>query len=211
LEEVKKRLSDKVDQGKIDRIFPDEPEEVVRKEIEREMEVSIPLFVIGIKDSIDTTQDNVKKHIAIEILLYLLIGKSSSLYKKLYDEELIMSEPLLEYDFANSFAHIAITGQSKEPKKILEGLKGEIAKYKEKGIDEEDFQRIKNMIYGNYVKEYNNVSDICRMFASDFFKGINSFDYIENSDKISYEYVSSILKDVFDEDKMVISVVKGKG
>jgi len=174
------------------------------------MEVSIPLFVIGIKDKINDDVDIVKKHIAIEILLNLLIGKSSKLYKDLYEKELIMTEPFLEYDFAKSYAYIAITGQSKEPREVLERFKQDIEKYKKNGINEPDFKRIKNMIYGEYVKEFNNVSDVCRMFVSDFFKGINSFEYIENSDKISREYVQDVLNRVFKEDVMTISIVKGK-
>ena len=35
------------------------------------------------------------------------------------------------------------------------------------------------MIYGEYIKEYNDVSDIARMFLTDYMKGVNSFDYIE--------------------------------
>ena len=40
------------------------------------------------------------------------------------------------------------------------------------------------MVYGGYVKEYNEVSDISKMFLSDYFKGINSFDYIEEINKL---------------------------
>lgn len=210
LEEIKKRLINKKEQGKIERIYPEEPEEIVVKEVSKTMEVSIPIFIIGIKDKPDNNEDMVKKHIAIEILLNMIIGKSSKLYKKLYEEELIMQEPLLEYDFAKSYSHIMITGQSKNPTKILEEIKKEVQKYIENGINEKDFKRIKNMIYGNYVKEFNNVSDICRMFISDFFKGINSFDYIEQSDNISLEYTEDVLTRVFKEDKMIISIVEGK-
>jgi len=210
LEEIKRRLLDKKDQGKIERIYPMEQVEIVEKEIEKTMEVSIPLFVIGIKDKRDNDDDIVKKHIAIEILLNMLIGKSSKLYKKLYEDELIMTDLGLEYDFAKSYAYVTITGQSKDPKKILEELKKEIKRYLEDGINESDFNRIKNMIYGTYVKEFNNVSDICRMFVSDFFKEVSSFDYIENSDKISHEYVNDVLNHVFKEEMMVISIVKGK-
>ena len=225
---------DKKEQGKIERIYASEPDSVVSAESEKAMEVSIPVFVIGIKDKVDIGDDIVKKHIAIEILLNMLAGKSSKLYKKLYDEELVMTEFSLEYDFAKSYAHILITGQSKEPKKVLEEFKKEIAKYKrsiasedssklvteegqgedtrnkEDGFNEKDFKRIKNMIYGNYVKEFNNVSDICRMFVSDYFKGINSFDYIEESDKISQEYVADVLSHIFKEEQITISIVKGK-
>ena len=50
---------------------------------------------------------------------------------------------------------------------------------KENEIDVEHFNRIKNMIYGNYVKEYDDVASICRMFVADYIKGINSFEYID--------------------------------
>ena len=147
---------------------------------------------------------------AIEIILNLLIGKSSKLYKKLYEAEIIMAEPFLEYEFEKSYAHIAITGQSKKPKKILDELKKEIQKLKEKGISESDFIRTRNMIYGDTVREYNNISDVCRMFMSDYFKGINSFNYIEEIDNIQIETVQNVLNEVFDEDKLVISIVKSK-
>ena len=140
----------------------------------------------------------------------MLIGKSSKLYKRLYESELIISEPSLEYEFAKSYAHIAITGQSKEPKKVLEELKKEINNLKQNGIDEQEYCRIKNMIYGYSIKEYNNVSDICRTFISDYFKGINSFDYIEENSNIRMEDVTAVLDEVFKEDRMTISIVRGK-
>ena len=64
------------------------------------------------------------------------------------------------------------------------------------------------MIYGAYIKEYDDVENISRMFLADYFKGINSFDYLEEIEGINVEYLEQILKDVFKEDKMVISIVK---
>ena len=46
------------------------------------------------------------------------------------------------------------------------------------------------------------------MFLADFFKGINSFDYLEEIATINKAYVQQVLKDVFDEQKMIISVIK---
>ena len=217
----------------IKRIYPEEPQEIVSKVAETTMEVSIPMFVIAIKDSVGVAAPcypatkeylgvpkkpdtkglvplQVKKHVAIEIILNMLIGKSSELYKKLYESELIISELSLEYEFAKTYGHIAITGQSKEPKKVLEELIKEINNLKQNGIQEENFKRIKNMIYGDYVKEYNNVSDICRMFVADYFKGINSFDYIEEAENIQITDIEQVLNEVFKEEKIAISIVKNK-
>ena len=59
-----------------------------------------------------------------------------------------------------------------------------------------------------YVKEYNDITDISRMFLSDYFKGINSFDYLEEINTINVEYLNQVLKDVFNEKNMILSVVK---
>lgn len=216
IEEVKKRLIDKDNKtGEIKRNYPEEQTEIVEKEKIKKMEVSMPIFVIGIKDEKQITQKSdedsiIKKHIAIEIILNMLIGKSSKLYKELYEKQLLISEPYLEYEWGPTYAHISITGQSVEPKKILEALQAEIRDLKKNGFDEENFKRIKNMIYGNYVKEYNDVGSIVRMFVSDYFKGINSFNYLENYSQVTAEYTKQILEEVFKEDKTVISIVEGK-
>lgn len=209
LKEIEKRLIDNKANGEIKRIYPKEPETIVKAKIEQKMEVSIPLFTIGIKDTGIKEDKKVKRHIAIEILLSMIIGKSSELYKELYNDRIIYSQPTLDYEFSNGYAHILISGQSNDPELVFEKIKDKINDIKKNGINKNDFERIKKMIYGNYVKEYNEVGDIARMFLSDYFKGINSFDYLEEIETINEEYIESILKNLFNEEKMVISVVRG--
>lgn len=212
IEEVKIRLKSTEKHGEIKRIYPEEPEQIVKKENTQNMEVSMPIFVIGIKDVIDnkncTSSNIVKKHIAIEILLNMLIGKSSKLYKELYEAELITGEPYLDYEFSKQYAHVSITGQSNDPKKVLEKFEAEIKQMKENDIDLAHFQRVKNMIYGNYVKEYDDVAEICRMFVGDYMKGINSFEYIEEYEQVTPEYTKQVLEEVFKEEKTVLSIVE---
>ena len=116
--------------------------------------------------------------------------------------------PSISYEFSNNYAHILISMQANEPEKIYEELKKEIKKQKEETIKEEEFNRIKKMIYGEYVKEYNDVTEIARMFLSDYFKGINTFDYLEQIGSINLNYVNQILKEVFDETKMCLSIIR---
>ena len=208
LEEIKTRLIEKKANGEIKRIYPVEPEEIVKEKIEQNMDVSQPLFAIGIKDKIADVKERVRKHIAIEILLNMLIGKSSKLYKELYDEGLLFAVPSLDYEFARGYAHVLITGQSVEPEKVYEKFKKAVEEMKVSAIDAKEFNRIKKRIYGEYVKEYNDVEDIARMFLADYFKEINSFEYLEEISTINEQYVEQILNQVFDDKKMVISVIK---
>ena len=211
LKEIKKRLIKSDENLEIKRIYPEEPKEINKKQKVVEMDVNNPLFVIGIKDQIiENKEELVKKHIAIEILLYMLIGKSSKLYQKLYNNNLLIAQPDLDYEFSKQYAHITISGQSNNPEELLEELIKEIEELKKNGIDDKVFTRIKKKIYGGYVTEFDDVSDVSRMFMGDYFKGINSFDYIEMHKQVSKEYTEEILKEIFDENRMILSVVKGK-
>ena len=208
LEEVKNRLIENKASGEIKRIYPEEKEEIVQEKIEQKMDVSQPLFTIGIKDKLADEKERVKKHIAIEILLNMIIGKSSKLFQELYNEGILYVTPSLEYEFSKGYAHALVTGQSSNPEKIYQKFKETINDMKEDGIDSEEFNRIKKRIYGTYVKEFDDIADIARMFLADSFKGINSFDYLEEILGINEQYAEQILQNVFDDKKMVLSVIK---
>ena len=208
LEEIKKRLIDKKSNGEIKRIYPEEPEEIVKEKAEQKMQVSIPLYTIGIKVPPLEESQKVKTHLGVQILLDLIFGKSSELYGRLYNEGVIYGTPGCDFEFANGYAHILLTGQANDPEKVYEEFKKKVAEFKEKGINTEDFERIKKSLYGSYVKEYDDVADTARMFLSDSMKGINSFEYLEEIDTINVEYMEQLLKNLFKEEKMVISVVR---
>ena len=208
LEEIKRRLIDSKSNGEIKRIFEDEPREIVKEKAEQKMEVSRPLYTIGIKDIPAEEKEKVKKHISIEILLNILIGSSSELYKKLYEMGNSYSVPGIEYEFGKDYAYILISGQSNNPEELNDLFKEQIKKFIDDGIDNQDFERTRKMIYGEYIKEYNDVTSISRMFLSDYFKGINSFDYLEEINTINVEYLNQVLKDVFNEKNMILSVVR---
>ena len=208
LEEIKNRLIEKKANGEIKRIYPEEPESIVKEKIEQQMDVSEPLFTIGIKDKIAIQKEKVKKHLAIEILLNMIIGKSSNLYQDLYNNGIMFVAPGIDYEFSRDYAHILITGQSKNPQQVYDEFKKTVMNLKENGINIEEFERTKKMLYGEFIKEYDEPGDIARMFLSDFFKEINSFEYLEEITIINEQYVEQMLKEVFTEDKMIISVIK---
>lgn len=210
IEDVKKRLIKTETKGEIRRINSDEPEEIVQPYIEEKLEVSQPLYTIGIKEDVNKLDSNeqVKRYIAMEILLDLIFGKSSKLYKKLYEDGKIFGEPSLSYEIGRKYSHILITGQSNEPEFVYKEFKKTVEKMKKEGINVEDFERLKKKEYGEYIREYNDVSDIARMFLTDALKGICTFDYLEDINRVNVEYLNQLLKSVFKEEKMVLSIVK---
>lgn len=207
--EIISRLKPNKDIGKITRIFEEEPEEIYKDYIEKTMSVSMPIFMVGIKDKVVSPEERVKRHMAIEVILGLVAGKSSELYKNLYENQHIFGEIDYEYEFSKNYAHVLISGQSNNPQLVKDMLITEFEKLKNKGINKEDFERVKRKIYGDFVTEFNDVASIGRMFLADSIKEVKTFDYVDKYNEITIEYAMNILKEVFNEDKVALSVVKG--
>ena len=195
--------------GKIERIYPKEPEKIYSNFKETSMDVSIPSFVIGIKDNLEK-ENIVKKELILNILLNYLLDENSKLYKELYDEGLLISEPDLEYEYSDIYSHMIIFSYSKDPKKVFEKIKTEIRNLKENGLDENSFNRVKNKIYGRLITSYNSPAQIGRIFMRDYMNDIISFDYINEWNNITIEEANEMIKDKFIEEKMILSIVNPK-
>ena len=196
-------------QGKIQRIYPTEKSEIFQKERIEEMEVSIPAFVIGIKDEVENT-DIIKKELILNIILNCIFDENSKLFKELYEEGLIITEPDLEYEYSNIYSHMSIFASSKDPETVYNKFKQTVKEAISSGINEKDFNRTKNKIYGRLITSYNSPAQIARIFMRDYLNDIITFDYIEKWKEITLNDVNEMLKNKFKEEKMVLSVIKPK-
>ncbi len=206
-EELEKRITIKSNPNEVKRIIADEPKEIVNKRTEINMDISMPIFMVSYKDEILSDKEMIKKDLAIEILLYIIIGKSSNLYKRLYEEGLIFADFGFDYEFARNYSHVYIQGQSVDVEKVITEMKNEFDYFINQGISDEDFCRVKRKLYGEFVKSYNDVSAIGNNFIGKYFKGTNLFDYFEEFEALNKEYVEEVLRNVFKEEQKVISIV----
>jgi len=207
LQEIKNRIKENHNKQEIKRIYPNEPENIVKNIEVAEMNISKPIFLIGYKDNL-SQKNLVKKDLAIECICNIIVGKSSRLYQRLYKEGLISNEISYNYEYAKQYAHVLLQGTSNNPEKVAREIEKEVEYFIEYGFDDIEFDRIKKKMYGEYVKEYNDISNIANNFLSDYFKGINSFDFLEECAVLDKNYVEKILREVFKKEKKVLSIVK---
>lgn len=207
LQEIEKRITLTRNNTEIKRIYEEEPEEIAQKSVEEKMEISLPCFMLGYKDKVEK-EKFAKKDLAMDIIFYLILGRSSKLYQDLYNEGLIYSELGYDYEFSKTYSHFLIQGQSTQPEKVIERIKEEIEKFKQTGFEEEEFLRIKKKLYGEYVKEYNDISVIANNLLGDYMKDLTPFIYFEEFDTLTKSEVEEILKEVLVEEKSVISIIK---
>ncbi len=212
IKEIEKNLKDEYKNTKtqVERILPKEPEEIVKSKWVENLSVSIPLFNIAFKD-IDTNLENrdlLKKDIEIKLLLDMVFGRSSRLFRDLYDKGLINDNFEHEYTFDKSYGHSIIGGESKDPDKVYEYVIEEIKRLKEEGLSKEDFERIKRKSIGEHLSAFNSVEFIANTFTAYYFRGINLLDYIEILNEIKYDDIVQRFEKHFDLDRSIISIVK---
>ena len=207
--EIIKVLKSKItmkETGNVQRIYNKEPKEIVKNRVEKNMDISMPCFMIGFKDY-NFSDNKIKRDIAIDIISNVVIGSSTELYNRLYESGKILSEPVMFYEFAKTYSHVLIQGKTNYVDDVINEIENEIQKYKNNGINEDDFVRAKKKIYGELVKSYNDVSTIANSFLANYFKGINSFNYFEEFECIDKEYVQKVLNEIFNKNQRVISII----
>ena len=193
----------------IKKVYPDEPQEIAQSYSEQSLSVAMPLFMIGFKDT-DTGFDGeklLKKAIETEILMKMIFGKSSRIYKKLYEQGLINASFDTDYTYQKDYAFATLEGESKDPKKVMETVMSELEKIRSEGLSKDDFERIKKVMWGRYIRSMNDVEDYATDFLRNVFLGIDYFNYDTVYRSVTFEDVCLRLDNLFVENKAALSVI----
>ena len=189
-------------------VTEEEPKTVKQKEIRIAMPISIPYFCIGIKDFGHTLspKDKADREIAMTLLLSILFGKSSPLYKRLYEGGYINESFDSEYSIADNYSMVIISGESKNPDETYRVIKEEIEKMKKNGIADSVFKINKKALLGGAVDVFDKTDDTVYAMLSTCFSGIDFFDSFKPYYTVTKKDVLEML-DVFCDEYISLSVV----
>ena len=190
------------------RIMPEEPDEVVKPYVQQPLEVVIPLFCFGYKEKTEKPL-SLKKRICTSVLLDMIIGDASPLYKKLVNEGLINDEFTFEYFNGPGYASVIFEGESQNPQRVADEIKAEISRLKEEGLNKKLFNAVRSNFYGNAIRNYNSIESIAMDLVECAMSGHDLFDEIKYLKAITVEDVAKRLA-VLDNDKTVLSVIVPK-
>ena len=185
----------------------DEPEEVIDSYIEEKLSVATPQFMFGFKESWDTPERTTKDEISMEILLDMISGQSSELYKRLFDGKLINNSFGFEYFTGFGYSCVLFAGESNDPKKVAEEIVGEIGRFRETGFDETAFERTKKKLYGRMIMGMNDIEGLANNMAVSYFAGEDVFTDFEIFKTVTLDDVNDIFKKTLDENRSVLSVI----
>ena len=191
----------------IKRVYSKEPENIAKPYAEKSMAVSAPMFMLGWKDNDvnKTGAELLKKNIEITILMRMLFGKSSAIYKKLYDMNLINSTFSQDYTMQPDYGFTSLDGESRDPHKVFEIILDELESLE---LDRSDYERAKKVTWGSYIRSHNDIEGYAGTFIQLLFMGIDYFNYYDVYKTVTFDDIKARFKEHFKRETAALSVVK---
>lgn len=191
----------------VESIFEEEPETIVKPRVEQHLSVSMPIYNFGFKDKPSQGREAAEKEALTDILLEIICGDASPLYRRLYDSGLINNNFSMQYFSGRSFASTVISGESRNPDAVMDEFLKEVARLQKDGIDRKDFENAKRSTYGHLAASYDSVDNIANGLASCRLFGLAPFDMIEAVASADYDAAQKRLQSHFSPERCAISIV----
>ncbi|MDR0930234.1 MAG: insulinase family protein [Clostridiales bacterium] len=182
----------------------DEPDEIAEIKKVQHLSVATPLFLIGFKDN-NFEDDILKKEIITDILMELIFGKGSKLYEDLYSAGLINETFACDFDSEQSYAFASVGGESPNPDEVLNQINNYLPSA---NIASADFERVRNMLIGDYLRKYNDVEDIGHEFIAALNRDEDYFSYLDVIDSITIDDINRRMIELFKSPAMSVILPK---
>lgn len=194
---------------KVERVRPDEPRGVARRRHSRKMAVSRPLVCMGFKDAdVGYAGDKLaRKVVTCEVLLSILAGRSSDLFMEMYNAGIIDNSFSWDYSFDSDYAMVSFDGRTPDPEAFVGRLVEGIQQFLRVDLDIEAFERVRKMLTGTWLREFNSLEAITYQFIDYHFLGMNIFDRLQLASSVTGEDVKVMAEKLLDEANMSVSTV----
>ncbi len=195
----------------VERIYPQEPDEINFSEKTIRMPIATPMVAIGYKERMSFPV-TAKEEIIGSIIMDVLCGPISDLFTRLYDSNVINGT--FEGEIFNGTDYYAsiISGETSQPELLLEEVDKAVRKLKENGVSEEDFITVKNSLYGNMIVDFENIEEIASNMVTAHFKGRDLYTYLNTISQVTLDDVNDQLRKMFREDrKTVFTILPSEG
>jgi predicted Zn-dependent peptidase len=195
----------------IPRDYGDEPDAVAEKETGCAMEVSCPQFLAGFKcRPAQDGEEYMRLALIGDIACDILLGDSSPLYLRLYDEGLINTSFGGSFEMMPGVAYLYAGGDSKDARAVTREIQKEAERLVQEGIDEAFYQRIKKAAFGANLRGFNSFENIAVSLSEGYFHGYDPFVFPQVFDSIRKEDITAFLKENILAERMVLSEIVPK-
>lgn len=167
---------------------------VNQSEVVRRMQVSKPYFMLGVKDTPLAAGESATRRVILgELAARIVCGQTAPLFTELYTRGLLNRRFETGYTLLPEAAVAMFGGESADPRAVRVEIERAIGGLARDGVEESLFRRMRNALYGSYVRVMDQPDEICRMQAETGFRGEAFGDFAELFDTITAQDVRETL------------------
>ncbi len=179
--------------------------------VEEYMEVAMPMFQLGFKsEAPEMGEEAVACEIVGDLAAEALFGESSALYLKLYEEGLIDTSFGGGFETVDGMAMLTASGDSDDPKAVLEAILQQARYLAEAGIPQEDFLRMKRSAMGRRLRGLDSFDSVAFRICAYYFSGFDYFKFPEVYQKVTAQQLQEFLGRVVTRERSCLSVIYPK-
>lgn len=190
------------------REIPDEPSNSSKERTVCRMNVSRPMFFIGVKDGTRACgKARLRRGLAMNILNNMLFSGTGEFYNILLDSGLITPGFSFGYSAGDGFALNYFSGNSDSPERVFELIK-EKAYDACHTLDREDFERCRRASLAQYVRAFDSTSEIADdVMLTAYYAESDPFEIPGMIESLTFEELSALPSELFLPDRFTLSLV----
>ena len=185
-----------------------EPMTSLRSDVERSMEVAMPMFSILFKcPALGKGEEAIRKEILAEMACEVLFGSSSELYQRLYESGVIDTSFGGGFECLDGCAMVMISGDSDDPETVRRAVIDQAAKLAREGVPEADFNRMLRAAFGSRIKGLDNFDSTCFRLCAYHLTEFDYFDFPRIYECITPGEIQKFLEEAFCSENACLSVI----
>lgn len=187
---------EKVEKPRI--VYPKEPKRLVRKEEKIDVSTQIDKLLIGIKLKPRRLKPvmQIRREMAMTMMLNMILGSSSRAYERLLEEQLINQSFTIQTTFEKHAENIVIYAETKKLTRLKRVL---VDLLTEDGIlllDEDAFQRYKKVYLGQFIFALNNLEHKAYLYGKYHHMGTSLFEGVDVLTAMTLEEVKEAFHEI---------------
>ncbi|MDD3346278.1 pitrilysin family protein [Oscillibacter sp.] len=195
----------------IPRDYGQEGEAVAQKETRLAMEVSSPQFLTGFKcRPVEDGEAYFRMAVLGDMACDILLGDSSPLYLRMYDEGLINTSFGGSFEMMPGVAYLYAGGDCKDARRAAEEICKEAERLGSGGIDEDFYQRVRRASFGGNLRGLNSFENIAVSLTEGYFHGYDPFRFPQVFDSITRDDIAAFLRENVTGERSVLSEIVPK-
>lgn len=192
----------------IPRDYGTEPEGVAQKETVTHMEVSSPQFLVGFKcRPVEDGPDYMRLNLIGDLACDILLGESSPLYQRLYEEGVINTSFGGSFEMLPGVAYLYAGGDSKDARRVVEEIQKEALRLTREGVDEDFYQQVKCAAFGANLRGLNSFENMAICLSEGYFHRYDPLTFPQMFETITKEDVEQFLRENITEERCVLSLI----